>query len=53
MGTDAECRVENPEPFSEIIDADEGVPAAHGNLHSSSETINVAFYSTEKYFFPA
>jgi hypothetical protein len=38
---DAECRVEDSEPFAEIIDADEGIPAAHGNLHSSSETINV------------
>jgi hypothetical protein len=23
MGTDAECRVEDPEPFTEIINADE------------------------------
>jgi len=44
MGTDAEHWVEDPEPFTEIIDADEGVPAAHGNFHSSSEIINVAFF---------
>jgi hypothetical protein len=34
---DAECRVEDSEPFAEIIDEDKGIPAAHGNLHSSSE----------------
>jgi len=44
MGTDTERRVEDSEPVTEIIDTDEGVPAAHGNLHSSSKTINVAFF---------
>jgi hypothetical protein len=42
VGPDAECRVEDSEPFAEIVDEDKGIPAAHGNLQSSSETINVA-----------
>jgi hypothetical protein len=42
VGPDAECRVIDSEAFAEIIDADEGIPAAHGNLHSSSKNINVA-----------
>jgi hypothetical protein len=33
MGTDAECRVEDAEPLAKIIDADEGIPAAHGKEH--------------------
>ncbi|MDD1701326.1 MAG: hypothetical protein LUQ04_11135 [Methanoregula sp.] len=36
------------EAFTEIIDTDEGIPAAHGNLHSSSETINVALHLARK-----
>jgi hypothetical protein len=32
VGPDAECRVIDPEAFAEIIDADKGVPAAHGYL---------------------
>jgi hypothetical protein len=32
VGPDAECRVVNTEAFTEIIDADEGVPAAHDYL---------------------
>jgi hypothetical protein len=30
---DAECRVEDPEPFAEMIDADEGISAAHSKEH--------------------
>ena len=32
VGPDAERRVINTEAFAEIIDADKGVPAAHGYL---------------------
>ena len=49
---DAECRVEDSEPFAEIIDEDEGIPAAHGNLHSSSENINVALLLRKSTFTP-
>jgi len=36
VGPDAECWVVDTEPFTEVINNDEGVPTAHGNLHSSS-----------------
>ncbi len=32
VGPDAECRVMDPEAFAEIIDEDERIPAAHGNV---------------------
>lgn len=35
VGPDAECRVEDSEAFAKIIDADEGIPATHGNLKSA------------------
>jgi len=41
MGPDAECRVEDSEPFAEIIDEDKGIPAAHGNLQLSAENIDI------------
>jgi hypothetical protein len=41
VGPDAECRVEDSEPFAEIIDEDKGIPAAHGNLQLSAENIDI------------
>jgi hypothetical protein len=32
VGPDAECRVEDSEPFAEIVNEDEGIPAAHGKI---------------------
>ena len=52
MGPDAECRVKDSEPFTEIINEDEGIPAAHGNLQSSLENINVALLLQKNTFAP-
>ena len=52
MGPDAECRVKDSEAFAEIINEDEGIPAAHGNLHSSLENINVALLLLKNTFAP-
>jgi hypothetical protein len=49
VGADTERGNKYPEPFAEVVDTDEGVPAAHGYLHSSYENINITliFYEEE------
>jgi hypothetical protein len=41
VGPDAECRVEDSEAFAEIVNEDEGIPTAHGNLKSALRNINI------------